>query len=168
MASYATPANMLSRFDKRLIGGLVSDTGTEVAEGDLPTNAVLLELLADASGEVESALTVGERYSADQLAALTGNSQKLLIRLVCEITWLNLVGRRGEKYTEDYEAMRKAAGDRLNRLRKGENVFNIQATLEAGNIHVTGPSTVAIEQLQLMRDRVGTAYYPRRRMPFGR
>ena len=168
MAVYATWENVINRFDKRLIRDLCSDDGQPIDEDDLDTNEILTKAITGASGEVESAVMVGEFYSPDQLAALTGNSQELLIDLTCELTFLRLIRRRGEKYSEDYKDMRKSVMDWLERLRKGQNVFNVAANIQSGTVAVTGPTTIAIEQLNLMRDRVGTAYYPRRRMPYGR
>lgn len=168
MASYATPAEMQRRFDWRIIGDLVADDANQVSASDQLTNNVLLDMLADASGEIESALIVGNRYSTADLEGLTGNSANTLVRLTCELAYLNLTTRRGEKYVEDNEPLRKSVMDRLERLRKGENVLNLQPQKDASLVHVTGPTTLGIEQLNLMRDRVGTSFYPARRMPYGR
>lgn len=171
MTAYATPADYLLRYDYRPTGDLVSDSGTAVPQNQLANDNALLTALKAASGEVESALIVGGRYSVAQLTALTGNSLENLKDLVCELAAIRLEKRRMNLNTEQVDLLvklQKMANDRLTQLRNGENLFNIPEAIGAGLISTSGPSTLAIERLNLIRDRVGTSYYPARRMPFDR
>jgi phage gp36-like protein len=122
---YATPAELLVRYDARRVGDLVSDTG------DRDTNPVASPVLAacldDASGHIDSACRVGGRYSTTELDTMVGNGSSLLIRLTCDIAYGLLVARRGYSAT-DQQAMApnyKPALDMLELIRKGERVFDI-------------------------------------------
>lgn len=169
MAAYATPADFMERYDVRPTGDLVADDGVSVPVGDLPTNTKLLTALDDASGEIDSALMAGGRYSVLQLAALTGNSLAYLKRLTCELARIDLLERRMELGNADeFAKFTKLTYDKLERLRTGENLFNLPEAIKASLVSASGPSTLAIEQLNLLRDRVGNHYYPQRTMPYGR
>jgi len=169
MTAYATPADMIERYDVRPIGDLVADNGVSVDAVGLATNTKLLTALADASGEIDSALMAGGRYSVDQLAALTGNSLSYLKRLTCELARIDLLERRMELgNSEEFGKFTKLTYDKLERLRTGENLFNLPESIKASLVSASGPSTLAIEQLNLIRDRVGNHYYPQRILPYGR
>ena len=158
---------MVNRFDSREIGDLLSDTNTPVDEGDFPENVKLLAILADASGEIDAALMVGDRYTAADLSALTGNSLAHLKRIACEIAMRDLMARRPGYKPELLESFEKRCQKHLDRLRQGENVFNIQDHKDAGLPANGGLSTVETRNLNLIRDRVNN-YYPGRRLPDNR
>jgi phage gp36-like protein len=169
MSAYATPADFIERYDVRPTGDLVADDGVAIPPSELDTNTKLLTALEDASGEIEAALMAGGRYSTQQLTGLTGNSLAYLKRLTCELARIDLLERRMELGNADeFTKFTKLTYDKLERLRKGENLFNLPEVVSANLVSVSGPSTLAIESLNLVRDRVGDHYYPARRMPFGR
>ena len=129
--AYATPADMATRYDVRTTGDLVEDDGTQESSANLLTNAKLLALLADASGEVESACLVAGRYTPADLQALTGNSQQFLVGLVCAITAQRLYERRwleGDDVLPRYEW----AQQYLKKLSTGENIFAFAEVAAAG------------------------------------
>ncbi len=174
MASYATPADLLKRYDARVVGDLVSDTDVQADPNELTTNAVLLQMLADASGDIESALLVGERYSLENLQAynattnpsgLTENSLALLQRMTCDIAYALLLRRRGTVDPDRHAAVLDLAEKYLKDLRSGAAVFGIQAQEEAGRASYTGVRTVDFAQLNLQRDH--GHYYPTRRIRNG-
>ncbi|MCC7424820.1 MAG: DUF1320 family protein [Planctomycetaceae bacterium] len=164
MASYATPAQIIERYDVRDIGQLVADDDTQVAAGDLDDNTVLLAALADASGDIEAALLAGERYTVANLEGLTGNSASKLVRLTCDIAMAYLYGRRPAHDPDKLKAFEERAAKQLERLRKGENVFNLAPQKEAGRIDHATPSAADISKMQLLRDRC-PGYYPKRTFP---
>lgn len=164
MSSYATPADLLKRYDARDIGDLASDTGTQVSTGSIPTDANVLAALADASGDIESALLAGNRYTTADLAAVTGNTASKLIRLTCDIAMGYLLSRRPGYDPERLKAFREQNHFMLERLRKGENVFDLTAQKDAGVIERATPTAVDVSKLNLMRDRTQN-YYPARRFP---
>ena len=94
MAAYASVSDLMSRFDKRDILDLASDTGVAIEEPEAATNLVLLAVLDDASGDIESSLVHAGRYSVAELEGLDGNSEAKLKRLVCARAMYYLLDRR--------------------------------------------------------------------------
>jgi len=158
---------MVARYDVRTLGDLVVDDGTRVDSTAILTSTVLAAILEDASGEIEASLMQADRYTADELAALTGNSLALLKRLTCKIAMGLLWERRQyldlEKAEEGMEVSRKI----LERLRKGEIIFDDAAAKDAGLPEATTPSaeSIALQQLTVDRARGPNGYYPARRLP---
>lgn len=160
---------MAARFDERTLRDLASDTGEPVA--DLASDGKIGVALEDASGRVDSALTVANLYSADDLAGLTGNSLALLKRIVCGIAMGYLWSRRhADVGNQDLHAAQQEAEEYLDRLRKGERLFaSVAAARDAGTPEVDGPSALDYENLNLLPDRTKN-FYPARatRLPVGR
>ena len=166
MAAYASNSDIIARYDARLLGDLCSDSGVRVAEANLEDDAKLTAALEDASGMVEAALLMGERYTTADLAGLTGNSLNYLKRIVCEIAIYLLEDRR--RYNKDDASRIRAfekAEEHLEMLRKGSHVFNVEMVKDAGLIDGTvGPTTVDLASSHLVRYRT-RRYYPRPRTP---
>lgn len=162
---YARGADMIARFDTRLLGDLCSDTATEIAEADLPANPKMVAALNAGAGKINAACLKGERYSVNDLAGLKNDSLAYLVDMNCTIAWANLWRRKG--YTDD-NTMRanavQAVDDELTRLRNGEHVFDVVAQKQAGRADVT---TVPRETIQrdwfLVNDRMRGHIFPRRR-----
>lgn len=165
MAAYATSADLIKRYDSRDIAMLASDTGSPSA--GIATDPNVTEALLDASGEIDSALMVSKMYAATDLTSLTGNSAAKLKRLTCDLAMSFLFARRPLFGFEKYEAARKMSDGHLDRLRKGENIFDLQAIKDAGVPKVDGPTTVDYTDLNLVRDRTKN-HYPRRVLPDNR
>lgn len=163
--SFATPTQLTQRCDVRMLGDLVGDDGVRVGLPELLTNANLQAALDDASGEMLAALLQGKRYSSADLATLTGDSQKYLVRLNCEIALGLLWERRG--YYEDDRREEAMARSRkaLERLRRGETVFDVEGVKDAGLPSVSTPSRVTLENLNLTVDEARRGFYPARRLP---
>jgi len=160
---------MVARFDSRLLGDLVADDENRVAEASLTGNAKIGAALDDASGMLEAALMQGDRYTTDDLTALTGNSLAYLKRIVCDIAIYLLEDRR--RYNQDDQARAKAfekAEEHLELLRKGSHIFNIQETKDAGVIDgEVGPTAIELANSHLIRYRTRN-YYPAIRTPGNR
>ena len=167
MAAYATSTQLLERYDANEIADLASDEGQAVTRIALLTDSKVAASLSDASGEVEAALLVGGMYTTDQLEGLTGNAAAKLVRMTCDIAMCFLYERRPLYNVDNVAKFRELADKYLDRLRKGENVFNVAANIGAGTPSVDGPTTVGYESLNLVRDRVQN-YYPGRRLPNNR
>lgn len=166
--AYAAASDLIARKDSRVLGDLVSDDDTRVAEGSLAANTYVTAALDDASGDIDAALLVGNRYTAADLSGLTGNSLALLKRITCEIAMFHLLGRRPEINADTWEHYAKVRENLLEPLRRGDAVFgDIEASRNAGAPDVDGPSTDDYNDLNLIRDRV-TGYFPRRRNPGNR
>ncbi len=158
---------MLQRFDAREIGDLCSDDDVQVSRIDLLTNPNLQAMLDDASGEIEVSLMAGNRYTAADLAALTGNSAKFLVRICCDIAFYNLLCRRPLGKTEERKTYAEIAREHLKMLKSGDEIFDIEAIKAAGIASVSGLTSAEYDQLNLIRDRTRNTY-PSRRLPDNR
>lgn len=165
--AYATPADIMARYDWREIGDLVSDNGEQVDRAELSSDVNLAAALDDASGEVDSALLVGGNYTPDQLAELTGNSLARLKHLVCMIAIANLLNRRPMANWERFKEIMDQVKESLEQLRRGENILNVPGKADAGLPSLGGYTTVSVKALNLVRDRTRN-YFPGRALPGNR
>jgi hypothetical protein len=130
---YLTVADFLTLKDVRVVGELVRDDGTQLTAAQLATDPNLLNILAAASGEIESALMASERYSTVDLSAPNGNSQVFLKDVAAKLAMYELYARRGapappELVVAGYEQ----AQDRLAKLATGERVLAFAEVEQAG------------------------------------
>ena len=167
MAVYATSADLIARKDLRSIGDLLTDNGNQVTAEFLATNVNLAAALLDASGDIDGALLIGNRFTTDQLEALTGNSLGHLKRLCCELTMCHLESRRIRGGIDQIEKCMKVKEALLYPLQSGKDVFNIDVHLSAGVVNNDGPTTQFYDSNNLIRDRV-RRYYPDRVLPRNR
>lgn len=132
MASFATPTDMMNRYDANRLGQLVKDDGTQATTVALLTDPVLLTMLDDATQFLRSAFIAGNRYSdADLTAFMASTSAGLLIRLCCDLSYGLLFTRRGysEAETQNASPRYKTAMEMIAGIRDG------QAILDLANIH---------------------------------
>lgn len=133
--SYATPAQLLAHTDIRAIADCLQDLGARVG-GTVPNPVTvqndpnLQDALNKASGDVESACLVGNKYTVADLQALTGNSLAHLQAIVCDLATFRLLQRRfpAIAITEQY----RNAQEKLERLRMGERIFALAGQAAAG------------------------------------
>lgn len=171
--AYATPAQLLIHKDARTVGMLASDNNAAVTSDQLLVNPVVLEMLSAASGEMEGAFVVGNRYSTDDIAAIVqagGYSASKLARMCAEIAFGMLWERRpdlqlNELRQQAYEKQEQALED----LRTGKRLFNLPQVVNASNPSVSGPSSMTVRQLNGMADRFCRGHMaPGLRLPNGR
>lgn len=169
MSAYATTAQLIERFDARVLGDIASDDGAAVSEPGLAANPKLLAALNSASGEVEASVIAGGIYTVAQLVAMTGNAQYLLIDLTCCVAMCKLLKRRASSSSEALmKAVCEDAREMIQSLRKGEAVFGGTDNATEGQLPETvGPTTATFTNLNMMRDRTRN-YYPHRALPFNR
>ena len=166
--AWTTYADVTKFYDEQTVRDLLSDTGDPVQ--DLSTDGKLSKLLAAARGRLVSACTVSEMYDAADLAALTGDSAALRDEIVCKAFMVGLARRRPEKFSSDYwKAVGEEVEDHLDRLRKGERLFDVKANREAGLPTIDGPTVTTYNTLNMIPDRTRN-FYPSRgsRLPLGR
>lgn len=145
MASYATPAQMIVRYNANRLGQLVRDDGSTATPTQLLTDPNLQASLDDGAGQIELAVLAGLRYQLTDLQTLITayaagsfnpqyNSGALLVRLNCDLAYGNLVGRKGmdAATTAAMSPRVQWAEGLLEQLRQGDRVFNIQTNLTAG------------------------------------
>ena len=125
----------LKRVDKTAVAKLASDTTTPVPAADLPTDPNVIAALRDASGVVESATSVGGRYSKADIAAIlakpTSNACGLLYRIVTDIAWAGLFERRPNKDMPTPPSMERSLAW-LDMLADGKRIFPFLESEDAG------------------------------------
>jgi hypothetical protein len=166
--AYANYQDLLVFSDENTIKDLLSDTGNYA--GDPATDPKFVAIANAASGQVQAACGVSQLYTATDLAALTGNSLALLKQIVCQLILVALVRRRPEKYASDgWQAVRKEAEEYLDRIRRGERLFDDSAKQAAGLPTVDGPTSLGYQRLNLLPSRTKN-YFPSvaQRLPLGR
>ena len=129
--SYATPADMLARYDARRLGDLVEDAGTRVTASGLASDPNLQAALDDAAGMIDASLLRGGRYLPTDLTGLApaSSSWKLLLRLNCDLAYGLLLARRDLASTRQVDL----AFALLDKLAEGSLIFGaVQAAVTAG------------------------------------
>lgn len=166
---YANAADLTARHDINTILELLTDSGNKPPVNTIATDTRLVACLDDASGDIDSALLVGNRYSTTDLSGLTGNALARLKRLTCDITMAYLYDARPGYNTDQVQPIRARADAELEKLRNGSNVFNLVDQLAAGLPTIDGPTTIDYQRLNLIPDRI-TRYFPARarRLPTDR
>lgn len=167
MAAIATAAEMVKRYDVRLLGDLVGDAGVRVGPSELVDDPNLQQAIDDAWGEILAALLMSQRYSEADLAGLSGESQKYLVRINCQIALGNLQERRGWKEDDTRAAAHVAAANRarkeLEDLRTGKKVLNVEAVTAAGLPEIRQPTVSSVRRNNLAVDEARRGFYLSRR-----
>lgn len=165
--AYATPTDLITRYDRNLIADLAGDEGTP---GDPLTSDRVLQALEAATGEIDAACRLGGRYLPSELAALGGADAAFLKDITCQLAMLRLVGVRVQSIGElAYKTLRETSDRVLDDLRSGRLIFGTPAAERAVTPAVDGPSAITYDRLNLLPDRTRN-YYPNRqsRLPLGR
>lgn len=159
-AAYCTVAQFLQSYDVRTVGQLLSDTNVAYTVTDInnigsTANLTLLALLQKASGMLESACLLGNRYAPADLSGLTGNSAQFLAGLVADLAMWLLWNRRPDRKTP-IPAQASVALDWLESLRTGDRIFGTQEAMNAGE-----PEDVQ-EKVSDVQNRYGAVVIGRR------
>lgn len=158
---YATPADMLQRYDARLVGDLVRDDGVPESPDSLPSNAVLLAVLQDASAAVDAVVVVGRRYTPVQMASLSETAAAFVRRVVCDLALIYLKRRRGRFDQERDGALLDEVNAVLKSLRDGEDLLQLNPFNDAAasTIELVRPELIPVANRQTIRNRTRN-YYP--------
>jgi len=156
MAAYASITDLITRRDKRTVGELAFDTDEPPTDAELLASTNLSAILEDASGQVEAAMLCGKRYLPADLAALTGNSQAFLKKVVCTIAMADLFERRPGYHIEQAQAYAAQAKGYLEDLRTGKNLFNMSdnSAANAAIASTEGPTVVEYTELNLLPNQM--------------
>lgn len=140
-----TPSELLLRYDGRRVGDAVLDDNTRASDSDWTSGSSVAgqrvaAAIADAEGELISAITVGDRYTLPQIATLMADqpnsySANLIRRIVADLTYGNLLLRRANAANELSELAPgwAKAQQMLTLLRQAERIFpDIPGVPEAG------------------------------------
>lgn len=164
LAQYALAADMLVRFDARLLSHLLSDSGLNATVDD--TSAILTAALVDASDKVLSFTLRGGVYTQADLTELYTQGSPILKNMVCSIAAAQLYARRGEEMPSSVADGSRVALQTLKDLRDGKAVFGgASAASIEGNIE-SGAGDAAIVNLNestQLRFAADSPFYPSRR-----
>jgi hypothetical protein len=153
---YITAAALLDRYDYRWLGDRVLDTGTRATAADLQNDATdagrrLALAIADATAEIDTAVTIGNRYRLADLAALvadqpTSSSATLLARISADLA-VGFLAQRRVLPAEETAALSpafEAAQGVLIQLRNAERILvDVPEVPEAGEMGTaTGNPTI--------------------------
>jgi phage gp36-like protein len=128
--AYASPDDLVTRYDTRVIGALIDDAGVQVSDDQFATDPIVLEMLEDATGTINAHALMGGRYTVADLQGLTADAQAFLRRMCCDLAMGYLHERRGRDagvvpgYTR--------ALTMLKALKEGGVIFATQAAIDAG------------------------------------
>lgn len=166
MAAFASGADLIARYDVRTICDLINDDNTAATSGDITggVNLVVNAALADASGEVLTALRQAGRYTEAGLLAMTGNSAALLKKVTCKIAFWNLWERRASWDDDRGDQARADARRVINDLKNGNIVFDIEGDVAAGVPRVSVPTIFESQNRNTLRFRMNPVY-PREQFP---
>lgn len=155
--AYATPEQLIMRYDARVIGQLLDDSGVQI--DNISANTVALEAMDDASGQIRSAALVANKYTEDDLNTLAANHDAFLVKLTCDLAYGFLKNRRA--IDGEIPPQVKEANQWLAMLRFGERILNVQANADAGNVSHSTISLVERQQTNLLADSY--RFFPVRR-----
>jgi phage gp36-like protein len=161
---YATPNDLIARYDVNIVGELATDSGVPISRSDTLNHPNVLKSLLSGSGEVDVALRAGQRYTPAQLAALDENSREHLVDIVCAFAMAWLFRRRPGVHETVAKAIREIATDFKKQLATGVNIFGIvedASHLEASVPQVTGPTSAEIYDRNLFTARAAGRHFPR-------
>jgi phage gp36-like protein len=156
---YATPQDMVSRYDTRLLGDLVSDTGAPSV--NILTDPNLAAVLDDATGSIDAAVYVGNRYKPEQMARLSETAAAFIRRLCCDLALIYLKRRRGRFDPEKDGALLKELNETLQSLRNGNNLLLLeeQTDAPASVTFLDRPQLVGVKRSTSIRASTRN-YYP--------
>ena len=168
--TYASGQDMVARYDVRLLGDLVRDDGTREPADSVPVNDNLLSMLSDAYGEIVSRITVGARYTLNQIdpGNIAPSGLAYLVRLQCDLALVYLKRRRGVLGKND-ESLVKSTTERLDGLKDGVSILlGITDTLaQSSTLQISSPECIPIDQRNTIRFNTRNYYpnYPYRGLP---
>lgn len=140
---FATAADMVTFRDWRHIADFLNDDDTRVASSaSVQGNATLLTMLRVASGEVETALYRGGRYTKDDLAAIASDVTGTLVKdflkeLVCNLAFWKIVKRRKPDANPRAVSGVPEALETLAAMKLGEAILPFQEVTDASVMDYT-------------------------------
>lgn len=157
MATLLTNAEMMVRFDYRLLDQQLSDSNTVIGSTALATSTQLSDIITDAEGVVLSALFTAQKYTSDDLTNLTDDSAHVLKRIIADIAFIMISSRRGYDY-KNKMPMVQDSYEQLQKLRNGERVLDFEDNKDAGNTFSQEVSFVTQSRAGLVT--TSTRYFP--------
>lgn len=128
---WASISQLGERYDERLLGELASDTDERVP---ITGNSRLETALEDATAFVQSAVHQGQTYTESQMSSIVAGSNRLVIRLVCDIAIKHLHARRAREMPSVVQSNYDDAMDILDDLRQGKRVFDAETNASSQTV----------------------------------
>ena len=155
---YLTIAELKESFDTRMLGQLCSYSGTPVTLSD-ESNAVALNAIEKASGEIQSYALRGERYTSENLDTIYAADDWSLKGLCATLTVKHLFRGKATSAPPDVQAMIDEATATCEALGKGERVFNLSTAASAGKAAVKVVNNATRGRINMVSD---SEYFPTR------
>ena len=155
---YLTIAELKESFDTRMLGQLCSYSGSPSALGD-ETNAVALNAIEKASGEIQSYALRGERYTSENLDTIYAADDWSLKGLCATLTVKHLFRGKATSAPPDVQAMIDEATATCEALVKGEGIFNLGTIASAGKAAISLISNANRGRINMVSD---SEYFPPR------
>lgn len=138
---YCSAEEFLVFVDFRTIVDLCSDDNGRPLESDFTddttrTGQIALAVLQASSGELESAVLLGGRYTVENLGELTGNQAQFIKKLVADLSLWEFYCRRPDLMSQ-MPAKCEQAKAIINAIAQGEMIFGIQENIDAGHLNLT-------------------------------
>lgn len=131
--SYLSASEFIALKDKRAIGQLAVDDGTELDEAGIIANTRVNMILMAASGEIESCLLSCDRYFQSDLSQPNGASQIFLKALVADLAMYRLyTARDAAEPPATVLANYDEAQEKLKDLASGARILSFEEAAEAG------------------------------------
>jgi len=149
--AFCSVSDFLDRVDPRLVVQLVTrdDAASPITATDLLTNATVAKALADASGDLEAAAAVKERYTPAIIASLTGNAKAKRDRIVTDLAMGYLFELRPDIQPQPGLMARVERSQQwLEMLAQGERIFSIQENAQAGHMDLIEVDPDSQDRLQ--------------------
>lgn len=166
LTPYCTPAQWRGLYDVRTLVQWLSDTDVPIDSSpwsvwDSGTGAaqIVTDTLMEASGIVESATLMSERYAVADLQSLIGASAKMLTGIVGDISTWRAWGRRPRNQPMPERC--KWAMDLLDKLSTGTAIFGILEVTQAGVVDHQVESASDVEA-RAMVTSIARRYFGRR------
>lgn len=130
--SYASASDLIKAHSADQIGQWCQDSKLTLTAGMIMADATVAAALLRASGMVEAYALRGGRYTPQDLAALTGAGQAMLIGLVVDLAYYLLARRRLKAKDAEDVAGYDVIKDTLTALGEGSAIFGFQEIVDAG------------------------------------
>lgn len=154
---YITVAELAEAFDADLLSGLGTDTTTPGTVNE--SNAILLNAIERASGEIESKSLKGGRYTKSDLSTLQSSDDWILKGLVATLAMKYLYARRAGEVPSAIATMVSDAEEQADELKDGKSIFDHDASKTAGKISISVIDENTRGRIHMAAD---SEYFPRR------
>lgn len=129
--AYCTATELKPFIDKRMLATLLSDTGTPLSGDPFADGTNLPSILLSACGNLEAALLVGAKYTAEELTSdIPAASRMHMVRIIAGLVVGACRDRRGI-VTEKLPQISDWAEKEITKLRNGVRILSLPSVQDA-------------------------------------